>query len=170
MTKPRIAVGGFVRAVDGLDRTGVNASYVAAVVAGGGLPLVLSPLLGAAAAGEALEGCSGLVLTGGADIDPVRYGAAPSPALGQLEPARDAFELALLAAAKARRLPVLAICRGLQLVNVAGGGTLWQDLPSERPGPVDHRQAAPRGEPTHVVRIEPGTRTAELLGNGPLHT
>lgn len=157
-------MSGFTRAVEQIDRTGVNVSYVARVAAAGGLPLILSPVVGPERAPDALEGCDGLLLSGGADISPVRYGAEPSPALGRVEPARDAFELALLEAARARRLPVLAICRGLQLVNVAAGGTLWQDLPTERPGPVRHEQAAARSERTHSVRVAPGTRTATLLG------
>ena len=166
MSSPRIAVSGLLRRVDGVDRTGVNAEYVAAVLEAGGMPLVLSPLIGAARAAEALDGCGGLLLTGGADIEPARYAAAPSPALESVEPARDEFELALLAAARSRRMPVFAICRGLQLVNVAAGGTLWQDLPTEQPGPVAHRQAAPPATPTHAVRVAPGTRTAEFLGTG----
>jgi putative glutamine amidotransferase len=165
VSAPRIAVSGLVRQVQHVDRTGVNAEYVTAVIEGGGLPLVLSPLLGAGRAAEALRGCEGLLLSGGADIDPVRYGASPSPALGALEPIRDDFELALLAVARAQRLPILAICRGLQLVNVAAGGTLWQDLPTERPGPVAHEQAGPPASPTHAVRIEHGTRTADALGS-----
>ena len=168
MSSPRIAVSGLVRRVDGVDRTGVNAEYVAAVLEAGGMPLVISPLLGAARAADALEGCGGLLLSGGADIDPAKYAAVPSPALEPVESMRDDFELALLAAARARRLPVLAICRGLQLVNVAAGGTLWQDLPTERPGPVAHRQSAPPAEPTHSVRVEPRTRTAEILGTAAL--
>lgn len=168
VSSPRIAVSGLVRRVDGVDRTGVNSEYVAAVLAAGGLPLVLSPLLRATRAADALDGCQGLLLTGGADIDPARYAAAPSPALESVEPLRDEFELALLAAARARRMPVFAICRGIQLVNIAAGGTLWQDLPTERPGPVAHRQAAPPAEPTHSVRVAPGTRTADLLGAGAL--
>jgi len=161
---PRLAVSGLVREVKGIDRTGVNVGYVNRLVQAGGLPLVLSPVLGPGRADEALEGIDGLLLSGGADIAPGRYGAAPSPRLGSVEPARDAFELALFAAAEARGLPVLAICRGLQLVNVAAGGTLWQDLPSERPGAVTHQQAEARGVRTHEVRIQPGTRTARALG------
>lgn len=170
MSACRIAVSGLVHHVNDIDRTGVNAAYVAAVLRAGGVPLVLSPLLGAERAADALEGCGGLVLSGGADIDPARYGAVPSPALGDLDAARDSFEWALLAAAQVRRLPILAICRGMQLVNVAAGGTLWQDLPTERPGRVAHRQTAPRTSPTHAVRIEHASRTAALLGNGPIRT
>ena len=144
--------------------------YVARVAEAGGVPLVLSPVLGPELAAAALEGCGGLLLTGGADIEPARYGAAPSPALEAVDPARDAFELALYAAARARRLPVLAICRGMQLVNVSAGGTLWQDLPTERPGEVAHRQASARDTRTHAVRLEPGTRTAAIVCAGSLRT
>ena len=165
MSKARIAVTGFVRPVEGIERTGVNAAYLRAVLAGGGLPMLLSPLLGAELAAAALEHCDGLLLTGGADVDPARFGAAPSPALGSVEPARDAFEIALLEAALARRLPILAVCRGMQLVNVAAAGSLWQDLPTEHPGQVLHRQTEPRATATHAVRIEDGTRTASILGS-----
>jgi putative glutamine amidotransferase len=166
----RIAVSGFIRAVDGIDRTGVNVGYVARVAEAGGIPLVLSPAIGAGRAAEALDGCAGLLLSGGADIEPARYGAAPSPALGKVDAARDAFEFALLDAAFARGVPVLAICRGLQLVNVAAGGTLWQDLPSERAGAVQHEQAVARSVRTHEVRLEAGTRTARALGLASLRT
>lgn len=170
MNPCRIGISGQVRAADGVERTGVNVSYVARLVEAGGLPLVLSPVLGSDWAADALDGCAGLLLSGGADIEPVRYGATPSPALGPVDPGRDAFELALLAAARARGLPVLAICRGMQLVNVAGGGSLWQDLPGERPGPVMHRQSAPRSARTHDVRLEPGSRIASVLGGATLRT
>lgn len=164
MTPSRIAVSGFVRTVDGIERTGVNVGYVGRLVEAGGLPLVLSPVLGPSLADHALDGYAALLLTGGVDIEPARYGAVPAPALGRVDPARDAFEFALLAAARARRLPVLAICRGMQLVNVAAGGTLWQDLPTERGGAIAHEQSAPRNVRTHEVRIERGTRTAAALG------
>ena len=170
MTSSRIAVSGFVRAVDGIERTGVNVGYVVRLVEAGGLPLVLSPALGSERAADALAGCAGLLLSGGADVAPVRYGAVPSPALGPVDPERDAFEFALLAAARARGMPVLAICRGMQLVNVAAGGTLWQDLATERGGPVAHQQSAPRDTRTHDVRIEYGTRTASALGVEALRT
>ena len=170
MSLPRLAVSGLVQPVNGIDRTGVNVGYVRRIVEAGGLPLVLSPVLGPERATEALADVDGLLLSGGADIVPARYGASPSPRLGPVEPERDAFELALFGAARARGLPVLAICRGLQLVNVAAGGTLWQDLPSERPGAVAHQQGVPRSVRTHDVRLGRGTRTAELLGVEALST
>jgi putative glutamine amidotransferase len=152
-----------VRTWDGADRTGVNAAYVRAVVAGGGVPVVLSPLVGASLAGRVLDGVDGLVLTGGEDIDPSWYGEAPSPQLDPPSQERDLFELALFAIARQRELPVLGICRGIQLINVALGGTLFQDLPTERRGGVKHRTDAARDSRTHRIRIQPGSRAAEAL-------
>ena len=164
MTAPRIAVSGVVRRWQDAERTGVNAGYVHSVVAAGGVPIVLSQLIGAAMAPRALEGCDALLLTGGEDIDPARYGARPIRALRAVDPGRDEFELALFRAARERGLPVLGICRGLQTINVALGGTLWQDLPSERRGPVDHDPATPRDARVHPVTLAPGSRVARALG------
>lgn len=163
MTPPRIGVTGVTRAVSGADRTGVNASYVRAVLRAGGLPLVLSPLLGAAHNGPVLDLLDGLLLTGGEDVDPAHYGQPPHPRLGDVDPERDAFELGLFRDAQARGLPVLAICRGIQVVNVALGGTLWQDIPSERPEALPHAQQSGRDDRTHDVVIQPDSLLAAAL-------
>ncbi|HEU4698861.1 MAG TPA: gamma-glutamyl-gamma-aminobutyrate hydrolase family protein [Gemmatimonadales bacterium] len=162
--KPRIAVTGVLRCWDGAERAGVNAAYVRAVLAAGGVPLVLPPIVPDADADAALEGMDGVLLTGGEDVDPAHYAAAPHPALGTVSAERDRFELALVAAARRRGLPILGICRGIQLVNVALGGTLWQDLPSERPGAVDHDPGGARSTRTHRIRVAPGSRAAAVLG------
>jgi putative glutamine amidotransferase len=159
----RIAVSGVVRTWDGAQRTGVNAAYVRALLLAGGVPLILSPLMGASLAAAALDGCDGLLLTGGEDIEPSWYGADPSPLLEDPSQERDLFELALFAVARQRGLPILGICRGIQLINVALGGTLFQDLPSERPGQVEHSPPHPRDARTHVVRLQPGSRAASAL-------
>jgi putative glutamine amidotransferase len=161
---PRIAVSGVVRTWDEAERTGVNAAYVQALLASGGVPLVLSPLTGPSLAGRALDGVDGLVLTGGEDLDPAWYGANPSPLLTPPSRDRDLFELALFAVARQRGLPILGICRGIQLINVGMGGSLFQDLPTERPGTVNHRPDGPRDSRSHRVRLEPGSRAAEALG------
>lgn len=165
MSLPRIAVSGVVRTWDGSDRTGINAAYVRAVLAAGGVPLILSPLMGAPLAGSALDGCDGLLLSGGEDIHPTWYGADPSPLLSPPSQERDLFELALFAIARQRELPILGVCRGIQLINVAMGGTLFQDLPSERPGSVEHRPPGARDFRSHAVRLEPGSRAALALGS-----
>ena len=161
---PRIGITGIVRQWDGASRTGVNAAYVESVSRAGGVPMVLSPLIGAAHAAAALEGLDGLLFTGGEDVDPSLYGAKPSPRLGTVDRNRDLFELAALTAARERRMPVLGICRGIQVINVAFKGTLWQDLPSERPGDLDHNPRTPRNAQSHGVRVAPETRAAEALG------
>jgi putative glutamine amidotransferase len=168
VTAPRIGISGVVRTWDDADRTGVNAAYVRAVLAAGGVPLVLSPLMGASLAGPALEGVDGLVLTGGEDVDPAWYGAEPSPLLSPPSRERDLFELALFAIARQQQLPILGICRGIQLINVGLGGTLFQDLPTERPARVEHRPTASRDSRTHRVRLQPGSRAAEALGTDAL--
>jgi putative glutamine amidotransferase len=164
VTAPRIGVSGVVRTWDGADRTGVNAAYVRAVLMAGGVPLVLSPLMGTAMAARALEGVDGLLLTGGEDLDPAWYGEDPSPHLDPPSRERDLFELALFAVARQRRLPILGICRGIQLINVALGGNLFQDLPAERPGGVEHRSPGPRDLRSHRIRLLPGSRVAQALG------
>ncbi len=111
-----------------------------------------------------LAGLSGLCLSGGPDLHPTAYGAAPHPSLGPTEPHLDRFEVALLRAAEAREMPVLAICRGLQVLNVSRGGTLTQDLPSERPSDIEHRQLQPGPTPTHDVTLERSSLTAGCLG------
>jgi len=161
---PRIALGGVLRTWDGAERTGLNSAYVRSVVAAGGVPLVLSPLMGHSYAARALDGVDGLVLTGGEDVDPSWYNAELSPRTNPPDRDRDLFELALFAAARQRELPILGICRGIQLVNVALGGTLYQDLPSERPGPVDHNRSGARADRSHAIRLTPGSLAAEALG------
>ena len=156
-----VAVSATRRTDAGRERVALNTAYVYALMRAGLVPLLVPPLLDPEAACAALDGVRGLVLTGGEDVEPGRYGAAPHPKLGEIDRARDAVELALVAGAERRRLPVLAICRGIQILNVALGGTLYQDLASERPGPVDHADARSR----HGLRIESGTllhRTLEV--------
>jgi putative glutamine amidotransferase len=165
VSAPRIAVSGVVRGWDGSERTGINGAYVRSVVGAGGVPLVLSPLLGPSLAGRALDGMDGLLLTGGEDMHPAWYGQEPSPLLYPPSRERDLFELALFAVARQRDLPILGICRGIQLINVAMGGTLYQDLPSERPGAVGHDPGGPRDARTHPVRLAPGSRAAHVLGD-----
>ena len=145
------------------ERVRLNAAYVDAVSRAGGIPVVAPPA-GAEDAAALLDAADALLLTGGEDVDPARYGAARHAALGRVTPARDAWELALVNAAKQRGRPTLAVCRGIQVLNVALGGTLLQDIPSEQPGPVAHDQAAPRAERTHAVTFAAGSRLAGIFG------
>jgi putative glutamine amidotransferase len=133
-------------------------SYAAAVQRAGALALLLPPD-GAPEAPEALlDRLDGLILAGGADVDPGSYGAAPHPETGRTWPERDHFEIALARHALERDLPMLGVCRGAQILNVARGGTLVQHLP-ELPGHPDHRKA-PGTFGEHEVRLDPGSLAA----------
>jgi len=110
----------------------------------------------------ALDGCDGVLLTGGVDVEPGEYGEAAHPTV-ETDPARDAYELALSREALARDLPVLAICRGAQVLNVAAGGTLVQDIPSALPDALAHQVEHPASAIAHDIQIPAGTCLARLL-------
>lgn len=136
--------------------------YPRAVDVAGGIPVVVPPMAASDLDGL-LDRVDGLLLSGGPDLHPSYYGAAPHDCLGPTEPPLDEFELNLLRAADERRLPILAICRGLQALNVCRGGTLWQHVPEDIGGDIQHRQAEPGRLATHPVRIEPVSRLAKAL-------
>jgi putative glutamine amidotransferase len=164
MSRPRIAVAGATRTSDGQVRTGVNASYIDAILTAGGLPVLIVPEFSRDQTIELFTDCDGLLLTGGEDVDPALYGAAAHASLGRVDSRRDTNELAMVAEARARQVPILGICRGIQLCNVAFGGTLIQDLPSERPGPVEHDSPAARDVRCHPIAITAGSRLADIMG------
>jgi putative glutamine amidotransferase len=137
--------------------------YVRAVEKAGGLPLVLAPGEPADAR-DLLDHVDGLMLTGGADVDPELYGEDRHEKTVRVIPGRDRFEIALCRGALSRDMPLLAICRGHQVLNVATGGTLFQDIPSQLEGASDHDPDTDRWEPAHDVRVLPGTRLREILG------
>jgi putative glutamine amidotransferase len=145
-------------------KVSVNSAYLAAVERAGGTPILLTPAHGEEALSDLLSLCDGLLLTGGEDVDPARYGEPPHPALDTVSTERDEMELRLIREAMERGIPVLAVCRGIQILNVAFGGSLVQDLPSQRPDGLRHVQEAPITARWHDVRVEPGSRLAQLVG------
>jgi putative glutamine amidotransferase len=139
--------------------------YVEGVAGAGGVPVVLPPVGDETAAGAVVRGLDGLLLSGGSDLDPGYYGEEPLPELGSTLPERDAFEMALVGHALRRGIPVFGICRGMQVLNVALGGTLYQDLPSQWDGYVHrHRQAIPKWQPSHEVEVREDSYIAEVMG------
>lgn len=142
----------------------VGVTYAEAVEQAGGVPVVLAPVA-VETIDPLLARLDGLCISGGPDLDPSFYGADPHPELGPTFPDIDRFELAILRHAQARGLPVLAICRGMQLLNVSRGGTLCQHLPDRVDGSVAHRQTQPGRFATHAVRVEHSGRLRGLLGS-----
>lgn len=134
--------------------------YADRVSAAGGIPVLLPPVPGIE---DSLARLDGLMLSGGGDIDPARYRAEPAPQVTSVREERDTAEFALLAAAMSRHLPVLGICRGMQVINVARGGSLHQHLPDV----VGHDGHAPvpGSFGTHVVHVASGSRVGEILGH-----
>ncbi len=147
------------------ERYWLPAAYVRRVTEAGGAALLLPPA-GAGEQERVLDRLDGLLLSGGGDITPFYFGEEPRAGLGEVDPERDEWEIALTREALRRDLPLLGICRGLQLLNVAAGGGLIQHLTG--PNTLQHDQKAPRSCASHTVTVAPGTRLAALIGDGVL--
>src|SRR5215207_3807362 len=146
-------LGSFVR---------VDMDYVNGVAQAGGIPMILAPMPGMAE--EVAGRIDGLLLCGGSDLDPGYYDEEPIPELDVTIPERDAFEMALVEQALERGIPVFGICRGLQVLNVALGGTLYQDLPSQlHPDLIAHRQRVPKWQWSHEVEVDGNSKVAGIM-------
>ncbi|MEW6573577.1 MAG: gamma-glutamyl-gamma-aminobutyrate hydrolase family protein [Bacillota bacterium] len=160
----RPAIIGITAAIDEDDeRFCLTRHYVNAVTQAGGLPFIL-PSLSINLAAAILERVQGLILSGGGDLDPSYFGEEPLPATKKIAPRRDAFEIAVARAALVRKIPVLGICRGLQVLNVAAGGKVFQDISLGVYNPLKHFQDAPRWHATHHIEILPGSKLASIFG------
>lgn len=140
-------------------------TYVNAIKNSGGVPLVIPMTTDTTQINAILNTITGLVMTGGADVNPLKfYGEEPHPRMGEITPERDDFDYMLIKMAIKKGIPVLGICRGMQMLNVALGGTLIQDIPSQVKGSmVDHRQEAPSSEATHSITIQKGSLLYNIL-------
>lgn len=165
MAKPVVGITAYVtEAAFGpwqLESALIPYDYVRAVEAAGGLSLIVPPSDDGVE--ETLDAVDGLIFSGGSDLDPELYGQEPHPETNGIVPERDSAELELLRGALDRDMPVLAICRGSQVLNIALGGDLVQHLPDEV-GHNGHKET-PGVFADHDVEIEPGTRLASLLGD-----
>jgi putative glutamine amidotransferase len=140
-------------------------SYIHALEQAGLAPVLLTPAHSPAALATLIDACCGLVLSGGEDVDPSRYGEAPSPALGEVEPLRDEMEFRAVACALARDLPIFGICRGLQVLNVHFGGTLYQDIATDRPGELlAHQQSQAWSVRSHPANVLPDSLLHRVIG------
>lgn len=152
-----------MKPVIGITRCSRVDDYVESVKRAGGEPTVLDPSDDPV---RSLDRVDALLLTGGLDVDPALYGEAAHPTT-EVDHVRDRFEIPLSRAAVARDMPLFAICRGVQVLNVAAGGTLVQDIPSAVTSELAHSIDAPKDHMAHAVRVTPGTRLAASLGAAP---
>lgn len=148
---------------------GVSASYSDSVIQAGGIPVLIPLLEGRTTiAHDYADMCDGFLFAGGEDIDPARYGKTRHPSVQRVSHPRDELELELFKAALQMKKPILGICRGLQLINVALGGTLVQDIPTERRSDVVHGSKDEQWiEIVHNVTVAEKTRLSSIIGAGP---
>ena len=146
------------------ERAYVNSAYLHAVQQAGGVPVLLPPQLSKASLERLVRGLDALLLTGGGDVDPATFGEAPHPTLYEVAPARDALETQVTLIALEKKTPLLAICRGIQVLNVALGGSLHQDVATEPGTQIQHSQKEAREQTTHKVTVRPRSRLGRVLG------
>lgn len=146
----------------GYHRSYVNRDYVKGVLAAGGVPVMLPMTDDKEAVEAALSLCNGLILSGGQDVSPLCYNQEPHKTLGEVCPERDAFDLELYRLAREKDMPVLGICRGSQIIAVAEGGTLYQDL-SLAETSLKHSQGHSPAMPSHHIHVEEGSKLFDIV-------
>jgi len=140
--------------------------YSEAIEAAGGVPVHLSLIPSPEYISAVVDGLDGILLPGSdSDVDPLKYGAEPHPKLGTVQPIKDETDLLVLGEVETRRLPLFAICFGMQVLNVSRGGTLVQDIGSQLPKAIKHEQGAPRDRPSHSIRVAESGLFSSLVGN-----
>lgn len=164
MKIPLIGITADSNKIDGQPSFIIKESYVAAVEDSGGVPLLLCHVSGEAAVSSFISLIDGLLISGGGfDIDPKLYGEEPHPGLGKTLPDRTDFEIQLLKGAVEKKVPILGICGGHQLINVYFGGTLYQDIPSQCKDAINHKKPIPSDNPYHSINIYPSTRLLRII-------
>ena len=159
--RPVIGISDFYR--DGTNAA-VSRTYVDAVLYGGGIPVVVPLIQDEDKLIELLNSLDGVIFTGGEDFDPAYYNETPIPQMGRVNAPRDAFDIKLLQLAAERSIPILGICRGVQLINIVFGGSLYQDLPAQYTNKsIKHRQTQPQSEASHSVIVEDQTVFADIV-------
>ena len=155
---------GVTAAIDEKKMLSAPHAYTRAIELAGGLPLVLPYTESDEALDDFIATCDGIFLTGGMDIEPSRYGEERHPKCGECQPSRDVLEYKVLSRALKADKPIIAICRGHQLVNVFLGGTLYQHLPEERPSEIPHVQKEDPFAASHTIFIEEASPLSALIG------
>ncbi|EKU89629.1 gamma-glutamyl-gamma-aminobutyrate hydrolase family protein [Bacteroides oleiciplenus] len=153
------------------DYSSVRMTYTESVIQAGGTPVLIPITTDSLVLTDIINRLDGIILIGGADIHPSYYNEEPIEQLGEVDSLRDVYDISLIRLAAHRNLPMLGICRGEQLINVAFGGTLYQDIPAQHPDTtIWHHQKEPSSVPTHIVNLLPGSIIAQLTGQTKLFT
>lgn len=158
-----IPIIGLLAEIDDERNARMLNSYARSIEENGGLPLLLPFLKDDESIRRFVDVCDGFVFTGGVDVEPKRYGEPTHPKCGDIKLFRDDLEFRVAERVLETNKPILAICRGIQLLNVALGGKLYQDIPSEIPSEISHTQSEPKTKPSHSVNIIPGTPLHALI-------
>jgi putative glutamine amidotransferase len=167
MTKHRPRIGITMRIELATNRFYLARYYSEALEAAGGAPVHISLIPDSEYIDSVVEGLDGILLPGSdSDVDPLRYGQEPHPELGSVHDIKDQTDLLVIEAAERKRIPLFAICFGMQVLNVSRGGTLIQDIRSQVPDAIKHEQGAPRDRPSHRVRMQEKTKLADIAGAG----
>ncbi len=151
--------------ISSANASSVGINYVKSVRKAGGVPLIIPITTDEAEIAKVIETIDGLLMTGGEDVEPARYGEEAIPQLGKVNPERDEFDLALVRQAVSKGIPVLAVCRGVQVMNVAFGGTLYQDIPSQLLQSHIGHKVSSGNIVAHSINIAEETLLYRLLGN-----
>jgi putative glutamine amidotransferase len=163
-TRPRIGIT--MRIEHATDRFYLGRHYSEAVEAAGGVPVHISLIPKFAYIEAVVDGLDGILLPGSdSDVDPLRYGQQPHPALGVVQTIKDETDLMVIEAVERRRMPLLAICFGMQVLNVSRGGTLIQDISSQVPDAIKHEQGVPRDRPSHRINILENSKLSHIGGS-----
>lgn len=162
--KPLIGILTVTDNIAKAEKTGINTNYVAAVIKGGGAPLLIPITDDDELLNQYIQLCDGFLFSGGIDISPCFYDEQPSPLNGSTSMRLDRFQLGLARRVISCKKPYLAICRGIQLVNVACGGSLYQDIREYSPDVYKHKQETDQGDVSHLVAAEPGSILEKMFG------
>lgn len=146
-------------------RYGVAINYVQAIETAGGTPIIIPMSQNFDVLSRILSICDGLLLTGGQDVDPIHYNEEPNKRIGHIDPLRDKTEMFLTREALKKEMVIFGVCRGQQVLNVAAGGTLWQDIDTQRGvETLQHFQNLAEEFPSHSINVEPGTWLEKITG------